>query len=220
MAKTHKLSTQWDVTGGNLSITVEARDPAASKDAAAIGSFKRSLGLASVFGAGYSALNEAGQAALEFGAFTALRNCTGSCDTLEEAETALDRRLEAFNAGEWGAAREGSAVPFTATHALALAIERASKGAQTADQAAERLSALTHDACAANSLPAFASMESTDRAKLRRQIIDSILKTKPVIAAAFAQVEAEAQAAAAERKAAAARKALEAAESDDSGATI
>lgn len=221
MAKTHKLSTSWDVTGGILAINVEAREPDASKDAAPIGSFKRSVTLAEIFGTGYSSLNEAGQAALEFGTFTALRNSTGSCDTLSEAESAVDRRLEAFSAGEWGAEREGSAVPFLASHPLAIAIERASKGAQSAADAASRLCDMTSAACAANSLPAFASMDATERAKLRRQVVDSIIKSKPAIAAAFAQVDAERQAAAAARKAAAAAKALAAAgESTDDGSTI
>lgn len=220
MAKTHKLSSSWDVKNGSLSLAIEAREPEAAKDAAPIGKFSRSISLTDVFGAGYSSLNEAGQAALEFGVFTALRNGTGSCDTLAEAEASIDRRLEAFAAGEWGAEREGTAVPFNANHPLAIAVERASKGAQTAAEAAEKLSALAEAACAANGLPPFASMEGTDRSKLRRQIVDQITKGKPAIGAAFAQVEAERQAEAAKRKADAAAKALAAAEGSDAGATL
>ena len=78
MAKTHKLSSAWSVKSGTLALTIEAREPDASKDAAPIGSFTRSVDLVAIFGAGYSSLNDAGTGALEFGAFTALRNSTGS----------------------------------------------------------------------------------------------------------------------------------------------
>lgn len=215
MAKTHKLSSNWDVTGGVLSLSIEARNPDDDKTAAPLGQFKRSINLSEVFGAGYTSLNEAGQAALEFGVYTALRNGTGSCDTIAEAEANVDRRIEAFTAGEWGAEREGSAVPFTANHALSAAVEKATKGAQTAQQAAERLSEMAHAACAANALPAFAAMEPAERSKLRKQVVDAIIKSKPAIAAAFALVEAERQAAALKRKTEAAQKAALAAEGAD-----
>ena len=86
MAKIHKLSSTWSVKSGVLSLTIEAREPDASKDAAPLGSFTRTVDLAAVFGSGYSTLNEAGTGALEFGAFTALRNSTGSAETLDEAD--------------------------------------------------------------------------------------------------------------------------------------
>lgn len=211
MAKTHKLSCTWEVATGVLSMVVEARDPDAEKTAAALGSFKRSMNFAECFGQAYGQLNEAGAAAIEFGAWTALRNSTGSCDTLAEAEEAVDRRLEAFARGEWGAEREGSAVPFTKNHALSQAVERATKGAQDAQAAAEKLNAMVTAACAANNLGEFARLEPTERGKLRKQIVDQIVKAKPAIGAALAQVEAERQAEAAKRKAAAAAKALAAA---------
>ena len=219
MAKTHKLSSAWNVKNGTLSITIEAREPDASKDAAPIGSFTRSVDLAQVFGSGYTSLNDAGTGALEFGAFTALRNSTGSAETLDEAEAAIDRRLDAWANGEWGAEREQSATPFTANALIALAVERASNGAQPAAAAAEKLNALAEATCAANGKPAFASLEPSDRAKIRKAVVDSIKASKPLIAAALASLEAERAAAAAAKKAAAAAKAAQAGD-DGEGATL
>ena len=219
MAKIHKLSSSWSVKSGVLSLTIEAREPDASKDAAPLGSFTRSVDLASIFGAGYTSLNDAGTGALEFGAFTALRNSTGSAETLDEAETAIDRRLDAWANGEWGAEREQSATPFTANALIALAVERASNGAQSASEAAERLNALAEATCTANGKPAFASLEPADRAKVRKAVVDSIKASKPLIAAALASLEAERAAAAAAKKAAAAAKAA-AAGDDGAGSTL
>ena len=219
MAKIHKLSSTWSVKSGVLSLTIEAREPDASKDAAPLGSFTRTVDLASVFGSGYSTLNEAGTGALEFGAFTALRNSTGSAETLDEAETAIDRRLDAWANGEWGAEREQSATPFTANALIALAVERASNGAQSASEAAERLNALAEATCTANNKPAFASLEPAERAKVRKAVVDSIKASKPLIAAALASLEAERAAAAAAKKAAAAAKAA-AAGDDGKGSTL
>ena len=219
MAKTHKLSSSWSVKAGVLSLTIEAREPDASKDAAPIGSFTRSVDLVQIFGSGYSSLNDAGTGALEFGAFTALRNSTGSAETLSEAEAAIDRRLDAWNSGEWGAEREQSATPFTANALIALAVERASNGAQSASEAAEKLNALAEATCAANSKPAFAALEPSDRAKIRKAVVDAIKTSKPLIAAALASLEAERAAAAAAKKAAAAAKAAQGA-GDDEGATL
>lgn len=219
MAKTHKLSSSWSVKSGVLALTIEAREPDASKDAAPLGSFTRSVDLAQVFGSGYSTLNEAGTGALEFGAFTALRNSTGSAETLDEAETAIDRRLDAWANGEWGAEREQSATPFTSNALISLAVERASNGAQTASEAAEKLNALAEATCAANSKPAFSALEPSDRAKIRKAVIDSIKTSKPLIAAALASLEAERAAAAAAKKAAAAAKAA-AAGDDGAGSTL
>ena len=219
MAKIHKLSSAWNVKNGTLSITIEAREPDASKDAAPIGSFTRTVDLASLFGAGYSSLNDAGTGALEFGAFTALRNSTGSAETLGEAEAAIDRRLDAWNNGEWGAEREQSATPFTSNALIALAVERASNGAQPASEAAEKLNALAEATCSANNKPAFSALEPSDRAKIRKAVVDSIKASKPLIAAALASLEAERAAAAAAKKAAAAAKAAQGA-GDDEGATL
>ena len=219
MAKIHKLSSAWSVKAGVLALTIEAREPEASKDAAPLGSFTRAVDLAAIFGAGYSTLNDAGTGALEFGAFTALRNSTGSAETLDEAEAAIDRRLDAWNNGEWGAEREQSATPFTSNALIALAVERASNGAQTAAQAAERLNALAEATCAANNKPAFSTLEPADRAKVRKAVVDSIKAAKPLIAAALASLEAERAAAAAAKKAAAAAKAA-AAGDDGTGSTL
>ena len=219
MAKLHKLSSAWSVKSGTLSITIEAREPDASKDAAPLGSFTRQVDLAQIFGAGYASLNDAGTGALEFGAFTALRNSTGSAETLDEAETAIDRRLDAWANGEWGAEREQSATPFTSNALVALAVERASNGAQSAAQAAERLNALAEATCSANGKPAFASLEPSDRAKIRKAVIDSIKTAKPLIAAALASLEAERAAAAAAKKAAAAAKAAQAGDAGE-GSTL
>jgi len=215
MAKTHKLSSAWSVKAGVLALTIEAREPEASKDAAPIGAFTRSVDLAQIFGAGYSSLNDAGTGALEFGAFTALRNSTGSAETLDEAEAAIDRRLDAWNSGEWGAEREQSATPFTANALIAQAVERASNGAQSAAEAAEKLNALAEATCATNSKPVFALLEPSDRAKVRKAVIDSIKASKPAITAALAGIEAERAAAAAKKKAAAAAKVAQSAGDDE-----
>lgn len=219
MAKIHKLSSSWNVRAGVLALTIEAREPSADKDSAPLAAFTRSVDLAQVFGAGYASLNEAGTGALEFGAFTALRNSTGSAETIDEAEAAIDRRLDAWSNGEWGAEREQSATPFTANALIALAVEKASNGAQTAAQAAERLNELAEATCSANGKPAFSALEPADRAKIRKAVVDSIKASKPLIAAALASLEAERAAAAAAKKAAAAAKAA-AAGDDGAGATL
>ena len=220
MAKKQKLSSNWDVRNGTLSITIEARELDASKDAAPVAKFSRSIALADIFGAGYSSLNDAGTGALEFGAFTALRNSTGSCEDIAEAEAALDRRLDAWTSGEWGAEREQSAVPFGFSALICQAVEKASNGAQSAVQAAEKLSAMAEATCAANGKPAFASLEPADRAKIRKAVVDAVKESKPLIAAVLAKLEAEKAAAAQARKAAAAEKALAAAGAGDAASAI
>jgi hypothetical protein len=217
MAKTHKISTSWDVTGGVLKLEVSAKDAVSE---AHIGKFVRSINMAETFGTAYASLNECGQAAIEFGAFTALRNSTGSADTLDEAETAIDRRIEAWAGGEWGAEREQSATPFTANSLLAKAVERATNGQQTAAEAAVKLSALAEAACAANNLGAFAALEPADRNKVRKAITDQIKEQRPLIAASLAQLENERDAAALARKQAAAAKALAAAQGADASGAI
>lgn len=202
MAKTHKLSTSWDVSGGVLKLEISAKD----ENDAFIGKIARSLNLTELFGA-YGGLNETGQAALEFGAFTALRNSTGSADTLDEAETAIDRRIDAWASGEWGAEREQSATPFTANSQLARAVERATSGAQSAAEAAVKLSAIAEDACTSSNLAAFSALAPADRTKVRKQVQDAILKSRPAINAAYMQLEAERMAEAAKRKLEAAAKA-------------
>lgn len=215
MAKTHKLSSSWNVTGGVLTLEISANS---AEGDAFVGKFSRGINLSEVFGSGYTSLNEAGQGAIEFGAFTALRNSTGSADTLDEAEAAIDRRLEAWNSNEWGAEREQSAVPFTSNALIAKAVERATNGAQSADVAADKLCAMAEATCAANSLGAFASLEANERAKIRKAVVDSIKKSKPVIAAALSQLEAERDEKALARKRDAAAKALAAAQgADDAG---
>lgn len=211
MAKQVKISTSWEVKAGVLAITVESRGLEESKDAKPSGSFSRSVDLAAVFGTGYASLNEAGTGALEFGAFTALRNSTGSAETLAEAEVAIDRRLDAWGNGEWGAEREQSAVPFTANSVICLAVERATSGAQTAAFAADKLSALAEETCTANKMAAFAALEPADRAKIRKAVVDSIRKSKPAIAAAMLAIEDERAEAARKRRLAAAEKAAAAA---------
>lgn len=205
MAKTHKLSTRWNVNGGIMSIETSAND-GANPDAF-IGKFSKSLNLGELF-KGYASLDELGQSALEFGAFTTLRNATGAADTLAEAEAAMDRRIDAWLSGEWGAEREQSAVPFTENSLLAKAVERASNGAQSASEAAAKLSAIAETTCTQNGLAAFASLETADRAKIRKAVVDSIKENKPLIGAALAQLEAERAAEAAKRKADAAAKKL------------
>ena len=217
MAKSVKLSTAWAVVAGVLSLSVEARALDATKDAAPLGKFSRSLDLNSLVPS-FSTLPEVAQEALSFGLFTALRNSTGSCDDLEEAQAAVDSRLEAWASGDWGAARESSAVPFTPNHLLCKAVEAASKGQQTAAQAAEKLNTMVADGLAASGIPSFSGMEAPERNKARKACIDQVLKGKPAIAAAYAKLEAERAAEAAARKA----KAAEAAASseDDDGSSV
>ena len=220
MAKTHKLSTDWTHANGKLSLSVEARDTDADKDALPIGTFKRSINMLDVFGKGYADLNDAGQAAIGFGAFTALRNSTGSCDTLDEAETAVERRLDAWANGEWGSERESSATPFTANAIIAMAVERASNGAMSAADAAIKLCEHAEATCSANDVGAFAQLDAADRAKIRKAVVDAIRSTKPAIAAAYLLIESERAEAANARKRNAAMKAAEAAAASGEGTTL
>lgn len=219
MAKTVKLSTAWAVTAGLLSLSVESRALDAGKDALPLSKFTKSIDL-NVLVPSFSALPEVAQEALSFGLFTALRNSTGSCDDLEEAEAAIDSRLEAWNSGEWGAARESSAVAFSASHLLCKAVEAASKGQQTAAQAAEKLNQMVADGLAASGIPSFSGMEPAERNKARKACIDQIVKGKPAIGAAYAKLEAEKAAEAAARKAKAANAAIEATSSDDGASML
>ena len=155
MAKQVKISTSWSVTDDIMAVTVETRPLDASKDAAPTAKFSRSLVLNELF-PGYALLTEVGIQAVEFGVFTRIRNSLGSAETFEEAEEAVDRILSAFASGEWGAEREQSTIPFSATHILALAVERATSGAQDAATAATKLGELAEATCAANGMPTFA----------------------------------------------------------------
>ena len=215
MAKLHKLASSWDVKAHVLSFEISATESEGAKNF--IGKFTRSVNLLDVMGSGYSSLNEVGRSALEFGAFTALRNSTGSCETLSEAETAVDRRIDAWLSSSWGSERESSASPFSENHLLARAVERATKGAQTAAQAADKLCAIAESTCSANGLAVFSSLDPADRAKIRKAVIDQIREQRPAIAAAYAQLDAERLAEAAARKAAAAAKALGSTDDDSTG---
>lgn len=217
MAKIHKLSSSWNVNGGVLQFEISA---VKSEGGDFVGKFSRSINLAEVFGSGYASLNEAGTGALEFGAFTAIRNSTGSCETLEEAEAAVDRRLDAFTSGEWGAEREQNAVPFSDKHPLCIAVERASKGAQSAAEAAAKLNEKAEATCAANGLALFASLEPADRNKIRKAVIEAVKSSRPAIAAALTLVEAERAAEALRRKQEKATKAAAEAEGNDAGAML
>lgn len=208
-AKVHKLSTEWSVKSGVLSITVNAREADADKDAPFVATIKRELNLPSTFGDGYSALNEAGQAALNFGAYTALRNSTGSARDASEAEAAIDKRLEAWESGEWGSEREPSATPFTANHLLAKAIAQASKGSITTDEAADKLCAMAEATCKASDLPEFTSLESDDRAKVRKAVLDNLRKN-PAVDAAYTLLDTQRAAEAIAKRNAAAQKKAEA----------
>lgn len=214
MAKQVKISTSWSVTGGIMSITVETRALDATKDAAPLAKFSRSLTLNELF-PGYSSLTEIGIQAVEFGVFTRIRNSLGSAETFEEAEEAVDRILSAFASGEWGADREQSTIPFSAAHILALAVERATSGAQDAATAASKLCELAEATCSANGKPTFAALEPEDRAKIRKAVVDHIKKTKPAIAAALSAIEGERALLALQRKQEAAAKALAAAGNDE-----
>ena len=214
MAKQVKISTSWSVTGGLMLITVETRAPDATKDSAPLAKFWRSLALNDLF-PGYSSLTEIGIQAIEFGVFTRIRNSLGSAETFEEAEEAVDRILSAFASGEWGADREQSTIPFSATHILALAVERATSGAQDAATAASKLCELAEATCSANGKPSFAALEPEDRAKIRKAVVDHIKKTKPAIAAALSAIEGERALLALQRKQEAAAKALAAAGNDE-----
>lgn len=206
MAKLHKLSSSWEVVGGLLKLRISA---VLSDSGTHVGSFDRSVNMAETFGAGYTALNETGRSAIEFGAFTALRNSTGACETLDEAAEAIDRRLSAWADGNWGSEREQSATPFSENHVLARAVERATRGAQSAAEAAAKLCEIAEAACAANGLAPFAQLEPAERAKIRKAVVDQIREQRPVIAAAYAAIELERAEEAKRRKAAEAAKLAE-----------
>jgi len=224
MAKVHSFSTAWAVTAGVLALTMEVRNAGDSKDALPLSKITRSVDLNIVF-PGYAALNELGQTAIEFGAFTRLRNSTGSAETADEATEAIDRILASWEAGDWGAEREQATTPFTATHILSLAVAKATNGQQPAAEAAAKLCELTEATCKANGSKPFAELAPEDRAKMRRAIIAHVKSKKPAIAAALSALEGERAAAAAKRKmdaaaaaAAAAAKAMaDGAGSDDTG---
>lgn len=197
MAKTQKISCSCDVVGDVLTINVEGRALDAAKDAAPLGTFSRSVNLADAFGT-LSGLNPAGRAAIEFGAWTALRNATGSAADLKEAEEAVARRIEAFESNEWGAAREGGPA-FDASDAICIAIERATQGGTSASAAAERLVSQMNAACSAQG-KAYSDLESGDKAKAKRALVDALRKQQPVIAAHHDNLLTEQQEAALARK--------------------
>ena len=209
MAKMHKISTKWGVTEGSLKITVKAVD--AEKGGAILHAFERVVNIPEVFGEGYEALNEIGQEAIGFGVYTVLRNATGSAETGQEAEEAIDRRIAAWDAGDWGAARESSAVPFSANTSIAKAVEAATKGAQSAADAAAKLSAMAEELVKSNfeGIEGFADLDPKDRAKVRKVTQDKVLDSRPAIKAEYLAIEAAKQQEALARKAAAAAKAKE-----------
>ena len=79
---------------------------------------------------------------------------------------------------------------------------------------------MAEQTCAANGKPAFSALEPTDRAKIRKAIVDSVRESKPLIGAALAKLEAQRMAEAAARKEKAAEAATEAAQGAEGGSIL
>lgn len=211
MAKTHKLSTKWDVDANGVMLFEQS---GVDEKDAPVGKYTVTLNLADH---GYNDLpSDAAKEALAFGFFTALRNGTGSCDLITEAEETVKKRIEAFAEGEWGAERAPSAVPFHAKSPLVLAIIKAGAAAD-ASEVVPKLNERAEATIKANNVAAsFAAADDKARGKVRKAVMDDTTKRYPKIAAALAGIQAEITAAAAARKAEAASKALAAAEGVES----
>lgn len=132
-------------------------------------------------------------AALAFGVRTALRNSTGGRE-IDEAEAAVDARIEAWTKGEWGAERggDGSGAPFTPGHVLAKAVARvyASRFASSADAALE-LSTMLEASLQAAGHPAFGEMDEENQRKARNAFVKNARAKDAKVEAAVAAITAE-----------------------------
>lgn len=183
------IKTSWDVREGVLSIRVqEGADGEKGAPFSPTGrEFTREFDLNEH---GYKGLTELGQAGLEFGFFTRLRNATAG-KSLDEAEAAMDAVLDAFAEGEWAAERGASAAPFTVNAPLVKAIVRASKGAMEADDVAGKVNARAEATATANFKAAFADLDDKARGKVRRAVTEWYVSKQPAIARAMAEIERE-----------------------------
>lgn len=132
-----------------------------------------------IFGFGAGAL---ANSAIAFAVRTALRNSTGGCD-IEEAEEAVNARLAAWTAGEWGVERggDGSGDPFTPGHILSKAVLRVygdkfPDGAAVAKALSEKLAA----ALSANGHPAWAELDDENKSKARNAFVKNARKDAAV----------------------------------------
>ena len=161
------------------------------------------------FGEGYEALNEIGQEAIGFGVTLVLRNATGSAETGQEAEEAIDRRIAAWDAGDWG--RAGiERCSFSANTSIAKAVEAATKGLsrrQKRRRSSRQWRRSWSEAISRDR--GFADLDPKDRAKVRKVTQDKVLDSRPAIKAEYLAIEAAKQQEALARKAAAAAKAKE-----------
>jgi len=163
--------------------------------------FTKTLDL-SIFGTGFSALTTA---AIIMAAKTALRNATGGKDLIE-AEEAVDSRLAAWAAGNWGADRAGStseSLPIPASNILAKAVARvyAAKFANDAKKAAEALSEMLESSLQAMGHPEFDSLDEESQRKARNAFTKQIREKDKGVDAAIAVIQAEQAAKRAEKKA-------------------
>lgn len=198
MAKTHQLASEWDVKDNVLTFSQSAK----GADGLPVpGSYSVQLNLADF---GYDTLpNDAAQQAMSFGFATAIRNATGAADTIAEAEEIIRKRIEAFNAGEWAGERAPSSTPFTQNAVIVKAIiEAGAAQGKAATEIAADLCTRAEQAVQANRLgESFAALDDKIRNKVRKALVDDILKRVPLIAAAHAGLLAKQAADAAARKA-------------------
>lgn len=156
----------------------------------------------SIFGSGFSPL---ALSAISMAVKTAIRNATGGKD-LAEAEEAVDARLAAWAAGEWGAERGGStseSLPIAASNVLAKAVARvyAEKFASDAKAAAEALSAMLEKSLADAGHPDFDSLDEESQRKARNAFTKMIREKDRAVDGAIAVIQAEQAAKRAEKKA-------------------
>lgn len=132
-------------------------------------------------------------AAIAFGVRTALRNSTGGRE-IDEAEAAVDARIDAWTKGEWGAERggEGSGAPFTPGHVLAKAVARV-HGDKVGDAAAAaaKLSEMLEASLAANGHPVFAELDEENQRKARNAFVKNARSKDAKVDAAVAAITAE-----------------------------
>lgn len=183
MAKSEaKLKSESKLDGSILTFTCTD-----SEDAEL--TFSKAVDLAALFGVSTGlALT-----ALSFAARTALRNATGGRE-IDEAEAAVDARIEAWTKGDWGAERggDGSGAPFTAGHILAKAAARVYASMfSDAKAAAAALSEKLEKALSAQGHPAWADLDEENQRKARNAFVQKARKGDSKIDLAVAEITAE-----------------------------
>lgn len=142
---------------------------------------------------GYGKHGALADLAIAFAVRTALRNSTGGRE-IDEAEAAVDARIDAWTKGEWGAERGGDAsgAPFTPGHILAKAVAAvyASKFATPAD-AALQLSTMLEQSLQAAGHPSFAELDEENQRKARNTFVKNARAKDAKLDAAVAQITAQ-----------------------------